>query len=441
VFVDLTAAYDTVWHRGLTYKLLWLLPDRHSWSWRWLAIAALPLPPEIAKGAGNDASRTASHRDLSWCPSVQNLHLWPASHHPQKVCICWRPSNHACWWRLAGSGRGAEQGHGNTRWIPPDLDAKAQNHEKVSAVFHLNNKETKRELKVNFNNETLPFCSEPKYLGVTLDTYRRHLESLRKKLTSCVAPLRRLTGSGWGAGATTLRTATLALVHSTAEYCAPLSCRSAHTRLVDPTINDALRIVTGWLRPTPADNLPILAGIQPAELRRRWATLSQGRRAMEPGHLLHSALTVHWVQLHGASNRDTHLYLAHNNSVFLTTTTYVRRSGRIINGTRSGRTTPQDFALQFQTPVHTPPEWPSQKEPGSGSSASAPVSGVSAPVCTNGLWPPLRPVSAVQKNKPSTMSSSNVRSIAPPPRTTRPDCSGRWDSRMAVQHLSIADTV
>ena len=30
-----------------------------------------------------------------------------------------------------------------------------------SAVFHLNNKEAKRELKLNFNNENLPFCSEP----------------------------------------------------------------------------------------------------------------------------------------------------------------------------------------------------------------------------------------------------------------------------------------
>jgi len=29
VFVDLTAAYDTVWHRGLTCKLLRLLPDRY----------------------------------------------------------------------------------------------------------------------------------------------------------------------------------------------------------------------------------------------------------------------------------------------------------------------------------------------------------------------------------------------------------------------------
>jgi len=29
VFVDLAVAYDTVWHRGLTCKLLQLLPDRH----------------------------------------------------------------------------------------------------------------------------------------------------------------------------------------------------------------------------------------------------------------------------------------------------------------------------------------------------------------------------------------------------------------------------
>ena len=178
-------------------------------------------------------------------------------------------------------------------------------------------------------------------------TYRWHLAPLRKKLTSrCIALLRRLAGSGWGAGATTLRTATLALVHSTAKYYAPLWCRSAHTCLIDPTINDALRIVTGCLRPTPADNLPILSCIQLAELRRSGATLSLGRRAIEPGHLLHSALTrTIECCCTTPQNRDTHLYTSHSNSVYLTTRTYVRRSGRIINGVRSGRTIPQDSAL------------------------------------------------------------------------------------------------
>ena len=205
----------------------------------------------------------------------------------------------------------------------------------VSAVFHLNNKEAKHELKVNYRNKILPWCFEPKYLRETLDrslTYRWHIESLRKKLTSRVA---------LGAGATTLLIA-VALVHSTAEYWAPAWGRSALTRLIDPAINDALRIAIGCLSPTPADNLPILAGIQPAELRRNAATLSLARRAiaMEPGHQLHSALTCP----PGANARrlksDTHLCSPHNNSsVYLTTTIYVRRTGRITNGRQSGWTT------------------------------------------------------------------------------------------------------
>jgi len=132
------------------------------------------------------------------------------------------------------------------------LSAALQKWCRASAAFHLNNKEAKHQLKVNYNNETLPCCFEPKYLGVKLDrslTYRRHLASLRKKLTPGVALLRRLAASGWGAGATTLRTATLALVYSTAEYCTPVWCRSAHTRLINPAINDALPNVTGCLRP------------------------------------------------------------------------------------------------------------------------------------------------------------------------------------------------
>ena len=106
---------------------------------------------------------------------------------------------------------------------------------------------------------------------MTLDrslTFRRHLESLRKKLTARVALMRKLVGSGWGAGAGVLRTTALALVYSTGEYCAPVWCRSSHTSLIDTAINEALRIVTRCLRTTPVDYLPILTGIQPTDLHR-----------------------------------------------------------------------------------------------------------------------------------------------------------------------------
>ena len=99
-------------------------------------------------------------------------------------------------------------------------------------------------------------------------------------------------GLGWCAGAKTLPVATLSLVHSTAEYCAQVWCRSAHTCLIDSVLNDALRIVTGCLRPTPTDHLPILSGIQPAELCRMGATLSLAYDgSLDPDHILYGLLS------------------------------------------------------------------------------------------------------------------------------------------------------
>ena len=109
-------------------------------------------------------------------------------------------------------------------------------------------------------------------------------------------------GSGWGAGAKTLRIATLSLVNSAAEYCAPVWCRSAHTHLIDSVLNDAFCIVTGCLRPTPTDHLPVLSGIQPAELCQMGATLSLAYHGfLDPDHILHGLLSgfsdTHQVRL------------------------------------------------------------------------------------------------------------------------------------------------
>ena len=141
-------------------------------------------------------------------------------------------------------------------------------------------------LKMKFIIET--FCAEPMYLGIKLNralTFCRHLESLRKKLRTRVGLLKQLAGSTWGAGATALCTATLALVDYAAEYCSLVWCRSAHTRLNDDkSINDALHIVTKCLCPTPIDNLFVLAGILPTELHRQQAMLSLAGRAQISQH-------------------------------------------------------------------------------------------------------------------------------------------------------------
>ena len=165
----------------------------------------------------------------------------------------------------------------------------------VMAAFYLNNREAKHELKVYNNGRLLPFCPTPTYLGVKLDrslTFHHHLVALRKKLSLRVTLLRQLVGSGWDAGAKTLCIATLSLVHSAAEYCAPVWCCSAHTRLIDSVLNDALRIVTGCLCPTLTDHLPVLSGIQPAELCRMGATLSLAYHgSLDPDHILYGLLS------------------------------------------------------------------------------------------------------------------------------------------------------
>ena len=79
-------------------------------------------------------------------------------------------------------------------------------------AFHLNNREAKHELSLYNDGNLLPSCPVHTYLGVKLNrslTFRHHLQALRKKLSTRVALLRRLAGSGWDAGAKTLRIAAL----------------------------------------------------------------------------------------------------------------------------------------------------------------------------------------------------------------------------------------
>ena len=136
-------------------------------------------------------------------------------------------------------------------------------------------------------------------------------------------------------------------------------CRSAHTRPIVPAINDALRIVTGCLRPTPVDNL---TSSQASNLLSFVAMEPQCLQRAVPWSLgicsTHCS-PVHRMQTHDAPNRGTHSTTSH-----LTTTTYVRRSGRISNGMRSGRTTPQDSSFSSPTLAPTPRNDPPKKSLG-----------------------------------------------------------------------------
>ena len=141
----------------------------------------------------------------------------------------------------------------------------------TSTPFHLNNHEAQRQVNICVHGTTLSHNPQHKYLGVKLDkllTYRQHIEGLRVQVMARNNFIRCLSVSTWSANAKTLRTAALAIVYSSAEHATPIWSGNSHTKKLDVSLNDTMRIITGCVKPTPTHLLPVLSGIAPVNLRR-----------------------------------------------------------------------------------------------------------------------------------------------------------------------------
>ena len=144
--------------------------------------------------------------------------------------------------------------------------------------FHLNNKMANRQLRVYANNQLLRHNNHPKYLGVTLDrtlSFKQHLQNTAAKLRTRNNIIHKLRGTTWGSTAATLRCSALGLVYSAAEYCAPVWLNSTYTRLIDVQLNTTMRLISGTLKSTPTQWLPLLSHIPPPKLRRQAASLRE----------------------------------------------------------------------------------------------------------------------------------------------------------------------
>ena len=211
VFVDLmTAAYDTAWHRALTCNLLRLLPDNHMFRMimKLVRYRSFTLTTGDSKQSKLRRLKNGVTQESVLAPLLFNIYMYNLSF------MISRKLANADDLALLHSSRNWKDLEGTLSQDTYILSAYLQtwrlklSHTKmVTAAFHLNNCEAKRELKVYNNDRLLPFCPIPTYLGVKLNrslTFRHHLVALRKKLFSRVTLLRRFVGSGWDAGANTL---------------------------------------------------------------------------------------------------------------------------------------------------------------------------------------------------------------------------------------------
>jgi len=90
------------------------------------------------------------------------------------------------------------------------------------------------ELNVFINGQRRKHDLSPVYRGVTLDrtlSYKDHISKTADALKSRNHLISKLTGTTWGANASTLQTSALALCYSVAEYCCPVWAWSGYAIL------------------------------------------------------------------------------------------------------------------------------------------------------------------------------------------------------------------
>lgn len=282
-FIDLTAAYDTVWKQGLIFKLLLIIPCQKTaqlinnmLSNRLFQVFmnydksemkklnnGLPqgsvLAPLLFNLYIHDIPNTISKKfayadDIAIATQHHNVAETEITLNADLECLNIYFRN----WRLIPSSSKTEV-----------------------CCFHLNSKMATYKLNVLFNGEPLNHNPYPKYLGVTLDrslTYQKHLTNTAGKLCTRNNLIQKLTGTTWGASATSLRTAAIALVYSVAEYCSPVWMNSAHVSKIDSQLNVTMRMITGTIRSTPINWLPVLCNIAPPSLRRSVALLREYKK-------------------------------------------------------------------------------------------------------------------------------------------------------------------
>lgn len=325
VFVDLTAAYDMVWHKGLILKLLRIIPNKKLV----LFIQELISNRSFTLTLGNDTSRkfylkNGVPQGSLLAPMLFNIYT------ADLPCTTAKKYIYAediaimhCSTDIKAIETTLSIDLNKLNCYFKDWRLKLSFAKTVSSIFHLANRLANITINVKCEDKTIPFEKSPKYLGVVLDrslTSKQHLEQTAAKIQARNNLLRRLAGISWGANFTLLRTSVLSLAFSVAEYCSPAWHNSSHTKKVDTALNNSMRIITGCIRSMPTELLPILSGISPPNLRREASCINLALKALDdPNHLLHDAICnrnttiLRLENRHPPSNRMRRLMKEANN--------------------------------------------------------------------------------------------------------------------------------
>ena len=213
-YVDLTAAYDTVQHSPVLYKLIYLTECPRLVN----AIREILSNRRFRVFMNNKSSRWRKQNGVPQssviAPTLFNVYTYdlpelkPVKHFlfADDLAILAQDDTFG---KVETKLETALKSTGN---YYQEWGLNANPGETKVCAYHLNNKQAKRQLSVHWLGKPL---EHEEYLGITLDrslTYKHHIVKLNKKLQTRVNLLKQLGNSSWGSNASTNRTAALSLV-------------------------------------------------------------------------------------------------------------------------------------------------------------------------------------------------------------------------------------
>ena len=252
VFVDLTAAYDTVWHLGLRVKLQRMLTSNNQINFIIELLYTRSFTLFTCDGQKSRSFRLKNGvaQGSVLAPTINNIYT---ADFPKTSGNCFMYADDVAITFFASSIAKVEEN------LSTDMKTICQYlHERrlklsqsktVSSLFHLKNHLASKSIKVTLDHNTILNCERyPTYLEITLDRNQntKPLAQLKQKVSSRVALVRKLSGTNWDTSFDTLQTSVTALVFAPAE-CFAVWCQNTHTKTPDVPLNEAVRIVSGCI--------------------------------------------------------------------------------------------------------------------------------------------------------------------------------------------------
>ena len=287
IFIDLSSAYDTVWHSGLIFKLSqlgikgvllrWIKEYLKNRKFKIFLEGKHSLEQTIISGVpqGSILSPTLFNVMMSDIPCIDDVNM--SEYADDLLIYC--------------SGNSIDHVKEKIQLQVTSIQNWAKlwgfkiNIGKTKAMVHT--LKTYNNPIIQLDEIPIKFVSKKKYLGLIIDsprlTWKHHIDYLITKCIPSINVMKSFANHAWGADRKILLNYYKAVIRSKLDYGCQFysTASSTQIKLLDKIQNTCLRIALGVWKTSPISSMEIESNIPPLKIQREYITMKYYYRIAE----------------------------------------------------------------------------------------------------------------------------------------------------------------